>query len=436
MGHDPQFIASRHGPSSQRRSSRVLTAWTGIVLSVILACIFLHLPVFAYAMDKSLLPKFFYVGFMALLLPLLIARLNAFMAYLTSPFVLWAGVLLLLNLIHLASDGDAVTARSEALVIFRMQAVAMVILLGFGFTQMRATGWERAFVVLAVLLPAAVIVDFLYPGVLYPGDTPGAVQGRAAGTFINPTIAGEALLLAFLMACPLVQKRYRTPLILLAGIGVLLTFTRAAMVSWIVIWVFLMVRRRLPAFSAIAALMVIAVPLVMGGLESYISKQNDFGPALENVQQRLLFFSQARLDDDSAKERGAVLRAGWEAFSSNPVTGAGAGVTDGGASRLWPHSVSTHNQLVSLAAEYGLAGVALWIWLLVLLLRGRYFADRTMQTAVILLFCMMTFFTHNMFDFPYWLLTFALLSERDRTQQAAPVQAMSAALPSTQMQHN
>jgi O-antigen ligase len=436
MDYNPQAIAERHGPSPQRRSSRLLTAWTGIVLSAILVCIYLHLPVFAYAMDKSLLPKFFYVGFMALLFPLLLARLNAFLAYLTSPFVLWAAVLLLLNLIHLASDGDVATARSEALVIFRMQAVAMVILLGFAFTQMRATGWERAFVVLAVLLPGLVIVDFLYPGVLYPVDTPGAVQGRAAGTFINPTIAGEAILLAFLMACPLVQKRYRTPLILLAGIGVLLTFTRAAMVSWIVIWVFLMLRRRLPAFSAIAALAVVALPLLMGGLENYISKRNDFGTALENVQQRLLFFSQARLDDDSAKERGAVLRAGWEAFSSNPVTGAGAGVTDGGTSRLWPHSVSTHNQLISLAAEYGVAGVALWVWLLVLLLRGRYFADRTMQTAVIVLFCMMTFFTHNMFDFPYWLLTFALLSERDKAQRAAASPEAPAAFRSIHMQHN
>ena len=421
-------IAYHDGNRPRRSSSRVLTAWTGIVLSVILVCIFLHMPVFAYTLDKSLLPKFFYVGFMALLFPLLLSRLNAFLSYLTSPFVLWAGVLLLLNLVHLLSDGDAITARSEALVIFRMQAVAMVIVLGFAFTQMRgACNWERAFVPLAVLLPALVIVDFLYPGVLYPIDTPGAVQGRASGTFINPTIAGEAVLLAFLMACPQVQKRFRTPLILLAGIGVLLTFTRAAMLSWLVIWLFLLVRRRLPAFSAVAALAVIVLPLLMGGLENYISKRNDFTSALENVQQRLLFFSQARFDDDSARERAAVLRAGWEAFSTNPVTGAGAGVTDGGISRLWPHSVSTHNQLISLAAEYGVAGVGLWVWLLVLLVRGRYFRDRTFQTAVIVLFCMMTFFTHNMFDFPYWLLTFALLSKRDPMQRpvAAPQPALA-----------
>lgn len=400
------------------RHSRTMAAWASLVLPVTLVCIYLHLPVYAYTLDKGLLPKFFYVGFILLLLPVLLTRMNAFLAYLTSPFVLWAGALLVLNLLHLASNDASINARSEALVSFRMQAIAMVIVFGFVFTRMRSSGWERAFVLLAVLLPALVITDFLYPGLLYPADTPGAVQGRAAGTFINPTIAGEAILLAFLMACPLVAKCYRTPLILLAGIGVLLTFTRAAMLSWIVIWIFLMMRRRLPAVSAIAAQAIVALPLMLGGLESYISQRSDFTDALDNIQHRLLFFSEARLDDDSARQRELVLRAGWEAFANNPLTGAGAGVTDGGASRLWAHAASTHNQLIALAAEYGIAGIVMWLWLLAMLVRGRHFEDRVMQSAVILLFCMMTLFTHNMFDFPYWLLTFALLARQDGVSRA------------------
>lgn len=406
-------------PNAQaRRPSRMLAIWAALALPVILLCIYLHLPVFAYTLDESLLPKFFYIGFIVLLFPVLLTRLDAFIAYLTSPFVLWAGALLALNLLHLASNDGSINVRSEALVMFRTQAIAMVILLGFGFTQMRSSGWEWVFVLLAVLLPGLVITDFLYPGVLYAIGTPGAVQGRAAGTLINPTIAGETILLAFLLACPLVSRRYRTPLILLAGIGVLLTFARAAMLAWIIIWLFLVLRRRLPAVSAIAAIAIIALPLVMGGLQGYLRKRSDFTEAIDNIQHRLLFLTAARFDDDSSRQREAVLRAGWEAFSSNPLAGAGAGVTDGGASRQWTHTASTHNQLVALAAEYGVAGIFMWLWLLMVLVRGRYFEDRTMQTAVILLFCVMTFFTHNMFDFPYWLLTFSLLAQRGSTARA------------------
>ncbi|MET0962985.1 MAG: hypothetical protein ABWY05_09235 [Noviherbaspirillum sp.] len=105
------------------------------------------------------------------------------------------------------------------------------------------------------------------------------------------------------MACPLVHKRYRTPLILLAGAGVLLTFTRAAIASWVLIWLFLMLRRRLPAFSAIAALALLALPLAMGGLESSISKRNDFGAVLENVEHRLICAPCACREPDRVRLR-------------------------------------------------------------------------------------------------------------------------------------
>lgn len=402
-----------------RNSRRALVALSSVALSVILVCIFLNLPVYVRSLDKSMPPKLFYIGFMLLLFPILLSRLHAFLSYLTSPFGLWALALLLLNLLHLITDAGSLTARGEMLVSFRLQAIGMVLFLGFAFTHMRQSGWERSFVLLAVLVPSLVIADFLYPGRLYPPDTAGTVLGRASGTFINPTIAGEVILLVFLLAYPMVRKRYHTALVILAGIAVLVTFTRAAMISWLALWVFLMLRRRLPAVSAITALAVVMLPLAMGGLESYISKRGDFTSAIENIEHRLMFFSKGRVDDDSATERAAVLQAGWEAFVAYPLTGIGAGVTDGGQSRLWPHAVGTHNQLVALGAEYGVVGVIMWLWLLMLMLRGRYFHDRTIQTAVILLFCAMTFFTHNMFDFPYWLLTFALLSQRDKVEPGA-----------------
>jgi O-antigen ligase len=125
-----------------------------------------------------------------------------------------------------------------------------------------------------------------------------------------------------------------------------------------------------------------------------------------------MFFIQPRLEDDSARQRSNVLRDGIELFLKNPLTGSGAGVTEGGQPRLWPHQVSTHNQLAAFGAEYGIVGIAMWVWLLTILVRGRYFLDRTLQTAAILLFVWMTFFTHNMLDFPYWLLFFSLLSSR------------------------
>jgi hypothetical protein len=73
-----------------------------------------------------------------------------------------------------------------------------------------------------------------------------------------------------------------------------------------------------------------------------------------------------------------------------------------------------------LAAEYGLFGIGLWIWMIIILWKGRFFKDRGLQLAMVFLFAFMSFFTHQMFDSAsYWLATFALLSTRGNAAKRA-----------------
>jgi O-antigen ligase len=237
------------------------------------------------------------------------------------------------------------------------------------------------------------------------------------------------MLLIFLLACPVAPKKYRTPLLLLCGIGILLTFSRAGMIAWSLLWLYLLARRKLSAIGAIAVLALIAVPLAMGSMASYLNTRTEFSGGINDLEQRLTFLSDKRLDDQSAQERATVLEAGWKKFLANPITGIGACATGTGFTTTWPHPVSTHNQLIALAAEYGVAGIVLWGWLGLLLLRGNFFQNSVMQTAGVLLFVLMTFFTHNMLDFPNWLLTIALLSQRTKRAESAPVQVSPHAAP-------
>jgi hypothetical protein len=263
-----------------QHASRVLLLGFNFFLAIAIILIFLHIPAYAYALNKSLLPKFFYIFFLVLLFPLIAIRLKSFIAYLSTPFPIWAGVMLALNLLHMFSEGDFANARGDAIVSFRIQAIGLAVLLGFACENLRSFRWQISFVFLAVFLPWMITADFMTPGLFYPPDTLGIVSGRAAGTFINPTIAGEAILLAFLLALPMVKDFYRTPLILLSGMGVLLTFTRAAIMCWLILWIFLIVRRRVPAISALAGVLLLVLPLLMGGLQSYISHRNDFSSAV------------------------------------------------------------------------------------------------------------------------------------------------------------
>jgi O-antigen ligase len=377
-------------------------------LVVVLCLVYLDIPAYIYTLDEAFLPKYFFYAFVIIVAPLLVLRSRSFGSYLVSPFSLWAFALVVLNCAHLLGallDGDKSTA---SLIDTRIQYAVLVVLLGFACSTARPASFERIFPFLAVLIPALVIWDFLSPGLFYPIDTYHAALGRGAATFINPNKAGEAMLLTFVLALPVLRPNYRALLLLLLGAGVIVTFSRAAIVGWILLWVFLLVKRALPKYTLALPLVALGVlPLLLSSFEDYLSGREDLAGGLTNIQARLEFFQDQVLDDDSALERAQVMEAGVELFRQNPIFGAGAGAT-----YLWSESAGTHNLPVMLGAEYGVFGIALWMWLTVILWRGSHFQDKRLQVATVAGFVFLSMVTHNMFDSLYWLLTFAIVAAK------------------------
>lgn len=399
---------------------RFLGWYQPLVLAAALFVIYANLPIYTYILQPALLPKYGFFGIFLLLAPVALLRLSELGSYLRSPFVLWAGLLLLLNLVHSlglspSTDlgdiyvvDDQLEAR-RSLVLTRVQYVLFALALGFAaFTSSRKS-WLLALVLLTILVPGAVLLDFARPGLLYPTDTPGAVLGRAAAMFINPNMAGEAILLVFLLGCAVTPAAWRGPLFLLCGAAILTTFSRAAILAWVLILLFLSFRKTLPKTALASALAALALAVAcLGSFESYLEGRDEFEGAASNLSSRLNFFSEMKFDDDSSQERADVIKAGWQLFLQNPIFGAGAGATG-----FWSLRASTHNQLLLLAAEYGLFGLGLWCWMLAILWRGRFFEDRALQFAVAGLFAFLSMFTHQMLDSAsYWLATFALVSSR------------------------
>jgi O-antigen ligase len=396
-----------------------LVAWYhSMALALVGLAIFANLPIYGYVLQPALLPKFAYVAAFLLLLPLLVVKNRSLSTYLLSPFALWTGLFLVLNLVHLAAfpEGGQVAgtwladtgmeARRDAITI-RIQYAVFALVLGFAVHTAASASWLRALVLLALAVPCAVLVDFLQPGLLYPLETGGAVLGRAAAMYINPTMAGEAILLVFLLACAVTPARWRGPLFVLAGVSVLTTFSRSAILGWLLVGAVLVLCKTLPrSATAMTVLAVCAVVAGAGAFENYLLSRSEFDAAAGNILARLDFFSTLSLGDDSAGERAEVLAAGWEMFLQNPVFGAGAGAT-----QFWSHRGSTHNQLLLLAAEYGIFGVGMWVWMVVIVLRGRFFDDPGLQVAMAFLFVFMSMFTHQMFDSAtYWFAAFACAS--------------------------
>ena len=403
------------------------------VLIIALGAIYSNLPIYGYVLNPGLLPKLTFFGVFFLIMPLLVIKYNIFGSYLASPFVLWAAVFLTLNIIHLAGfptggniggvfliDNQMIARYS--LVLTRTQYILFSIVLGFALYASTRSVYMHTFIFLAALLPCTVIIDFIQPGLLYPIDTNGAVLGRAAAMFINPTMAGEAMLIVFLLGCAVIKLKYRAPVFILLGAAILMTFSRSSIIAWVLLWPILIFKKILPKSAIIIAAITLGTSLVLlGTFENYLQNREEFDGALTNILSRLDFFSNFKLNDDSSEERADVIRAGWNLFLQNPIFGAGAGAT-----RFWSHRGSTHNQLLLLAAEYGILGIGLWIWLLIILWKGKFFENRGLQFAMVFLFAFMSMFTHQMFDSAsYWLATFALVSVKKNAGYSGPPKAIT-----------
>jgi O-antigen ligase len=379
----------------------------------IISLIYLDISNYVYSvLNSNIEPKNFYYASVVIVAPLLLSKFRKFVLYMASPFSLWVFAEIIIHSYGLL-DGNEATVH---LIMVRDQYLILSLLFGFTASIARTESYNGIFRILAITIPVLVIIDFVSPGIFYPIGTEGAVQGRAAAMYINPTRAGQAILLTCLLAIPVMRLQYRMPLLLLAGAGIIVTFSRGPTLVWVSFLLFLLITRKLPKYSFVFPLVAFAVlPLSISIFKSYIQERQDLDFGSNNILERLDFFQTQSLNDDSAQQRMAVLEAGWRIFLDNPIFGAGTGITSF-QSNFWPLMVNTHNQIALVAAEQGIIGIALWVWLLVILWRGRYFQDTSFQLAAAVGTFFMSFFTHNMFDTLYWLMTFALVSGRRREQ--------------------
>jgi O-antigen ligase len=428
--HNEARLPGLHRPRTPPRTDRrFFVRYHTLLMAIALGAMYANLPIYLYILDARLLPKFIYFGIFGFIAPLMVIRWQALRDYLVSPFALWALLLFSLNMIHLAGFPASVDVGGAAfmdmhaearrsMIATRAQYILFALFLGFVASISPTRMYLRIMFVLMAVVPCAVIVDFANPGLLYPVDVTGAVLGRAAAMFINPNLAGEAILHIVVLGFAVLDRRFRMPLFLLAGVAILTTFSRAAIIAWVVLLGLFIYKKTLPKSAAISLTIAIGILLVfIGSFESYISSREEFEDAATNILSRLNFFSSFTFDDDSSEERAGVIQAGWELFLQNPLFGSGAGAT-----HFWRHRGSTHNQLLLLAAEYGVMGILLWGWMLIMLFKSSFFSDRGLRYAMAFLFAFMSMFTHQMFDAAsYWLVTFALVCAMPGSAPASPL---------------
>lgn len=378
-----------------------------LIVGTILVVTMLDLANYLAVILPSLLPKYIYLLEMMAIAGVMVTSARLSLYRVRLPITAFVVVLLLVNVIHgQFYEIAAGVEEAQAVPWTRVQ----FLLLGLGIAMVTTALSRRQlamiFLVCGFVAGLSVLFDLVFPEVLYSWSVPGAVPGRPGSFLINANKPAEVMVLCGLLAMPVLRPKLALLLVLVMGLSIFATFSRAGMVAWVLL-VGVYWRQQILTRAQIIGLGGLAVVLVAsGGLLAMLIQTQDLPiDAVRDISNRISFLGTGNLQDDSAQSRGFVLQEGLKLFFLHPLAGAGAGAT-----HFWEHEVAPHNFLVMLAAEYGLFGVLAWLCFSALVLSGRYFDNFASQVCAAGFLALFTMSTHNMFDFPYWLVGLFLLS--------------------------
>ncbi|MEA2527735.1 MAG: hypothetical protein QOF33_2272 [Thermomicrobiales bacterium] len=334
------------------------------------------------------------------------------------PLMVWCAGFLLISIAWYFPSKQNAIAYQE--VETRFLSVIFLLLVLFLCARPAEQHLARVMIALSVLLGVGLnLYEVFHP------LTFSKIPGRSSGLFENSNQSGAALILGMIIAYAVVPSRVRLPFIVLTGIGILTTFSRAAMIGWILVVLLLVVRagfgvrqaRALLVFGAIVVAFIFS-PLwgnVQGSLE-------ERGILNLNNLQRLTFFRQGNLDDQSAEGRKQVAQVGWRLFGEKPLAGHGTG----SFRVIEDLQAGVHNIYVALLIDHGILGLFIIPSLLLATLWGANAKTFDVVGPFMLFIAMWGFFSHNVLEERYILLSIALTAALVAGARTRPMESRAA----------
>lgn len=333
---------------------------------------------------------------------------------LTFPAVLLAYACLCLAWYVAQGGGDPVVLRQRLLGL----GVCGVTYLVFSSSTKALLAARKSFMFIVLLSVAVNFWDITHPYSLIPHDSEFATVGRAAGFFINPNQAGAALVIGFVVTIAIVPEKWRVPYIVAVAAGVAITWSRAAILGFVLACIGLSVGKGLLSRRQVlhAALIGAALAWITWMLvAAEIQQRFNIDPAI--VMDRVLWIlDPSGRADFSQSERLYLMQRGLDQFYASPVAGNGIGSTE-----LWAERTSTHNLYIMLASDFGVLG--LFVLPVIVLAAMGSLPSRSREATVggaFLLFWAL--FSHNVLGEFYLLIGIALLAAMAR-EAAAPLAA-------------
>lgn len=370
-----------------------------VVAFVVAGVLFSHLSEYLFARHDFPPPLYWIAALGLLSVPLAFYRLERLEPPVLRLSLFVCAFLLLVALGWLNSDGGAIARQAGRTAV--LSGLTILLFAVVFDTEARIRAARAAVLGMVVISVVVNIYEVFAPGTF--SDS----LGRSGGLYINPNNAGIAIVSGTIVALPIVRRQWREWLMFAAGVGVLTTVSRAAVLVWLVGFCITAVLLR---FSLARVLSSVAMLTVCGIISAsfFESPILEFVGADAEAAQRFEFFSSGGLEDGSSRERELMLATGWQKFSQRPFLGWGIGSTYEQIGNVLGRETGVHNMYLNLVVEYGIMGIAIVPAMAALMIWNAVGVERRVGIALAAVFLIWALFDHNVLDAPSKLLIFAL----------------------------
>ena len=199
--------------------------------------------------------------------------------------------------------------------------------------------WRSVPAMLWLFLPIAFLVisfgniyDLMFPGSLGPVNE-DLGSGRADGFYFNANPAGEAVLLSLVLLRNHCPRFLFIVLYIIAGFGVLATFSRSGIFMWIMLGGYLGFSGKLPKFIiVIPALALLSLNIFYDHVEDYLRSIPEYEYRADNMLSRLSFFNEF-VEGEASNQfeedlRGDITIVALSDAATKPLLGHGFGFVD------------------------------------------------------------------------------------------------------------
>lgn len=367
------------------------------VLAILAIIVFFtNLNLFLYNRNLTPFPPSYYIYLFSALVLLLVINSKTDISVLRSPLILWTFGFILTSFIwYLFSYGPEIQYQTMTQ---RILAVMFIIIMLLTFSTEKSQLWAKRTFLLAVFIAVILNIYEAYFPVMWSN-----VLGRSAGLYVNPNQSGIACVIGMILSITVIKEKYRLIFALFVGIGVMYTFSQGALLVWFISVVLMLFFRTIPFKNNFYTVCLLAVLAVLIGIAL-----NNFGtPLLEDdTSQKQLMWERIQVNtissQSSREDRAALAENAWAMFSEKPLLGNGIG------SSIQIQGV--HNMYLSYLAEQGVIGFFIFPIFAISIIWGAAGTIRKEAITFLISILLWGFFSHNILDERYILISCSYLS--------------------------